>query len=504
MTASVRSDVPIDSHRRLADLDGPARWPLLGNLPQLEIPRLHEQLEAWAHRFGPLYRLRMGTRDVLVVARADLIATVLRDRPDGWRRMRTMADAIREIGGHGVFSAEGDEWRRQRRLVMSAFDPGHLKRFFPALVRVTERFKARLDTAADRGEAIDLQPLLMRYTVDVTAGLAFGADINTLEQPGDAVQQHLDKIFPMLMRRINLPFPYWRYVRLPSDRAFERHLVEVHRAVRAFIGQARERMRLDVALREHPSNLIEALIAATDEAGTGLSEDDLAGNVLTVLLAGEDTTANTLGWALHRLHRNRDAWQALVREVDESLGDADMPRSFEAARGLARIEDSVNEAMRLHPVAPVLYFENNRPTRLGGIELPEGTLVFCLTRVPAVDTQRVADAGEYRPERWRAGQPGQSEPPVEPGQPGRIGQPGEGTEAVLAGHALLKASTPFGAGPRLCPGRYLAMLEMKMVLATLARNHELIEVGTADGAPVRERIAFTMFPVALRLRIARR
>ena len=238
MAASAGSDVIPDAHRRLAELDGPPGWPLVGNLPQIEIPSLHTQLEAWARRYGPLYRLRLGPRDVLVVSQADLIASMLRDRPDGWRRMRTMADVIREIGGHGVFSAEGDEWRRQRRLVMSAFDPGHLKRFFPALVRVTERFRARLDAAADSGQPVDLQPLLMRYTVDVTAGLAFGADINTLEQPGDAVQQHLDKVFPMLMRRINLPFPYWRYVRLPSDRAFERHLAEVHRAVRGFIGQA--------------------------------------------------------------------------------------------------------------------------------------------------------------------------------------------------------------------------------------------------------------------------
>lgn len=486
MAASAGSDVMPAAHRRLAELHGPPGWPLVGNLPQIEIPSLHTQLEAWARRYGSLYRLRMGPRDVLVVSQADLIASMLRDRPDGWRRMRTMADVIREIGGHGVFSAEGDEWRRQRRLVMSAFDPGHLKRFFPALVRVTERFRARLDAAADSGQPVDLQPLLMRYTVDVTAGLAFGADINTLEQPGDAVQQHLDKVFPMLMRRINLPFPYWRYVRLPSDRAFERHLVEVHRAVRGFIGQARERMRRDGSLREHPSNLIEALIAATDDAGTGLGEDDLAGNVLTVLLAGEDTTANTLGWALLRLHQNREAWQALVREVDDSLGGDDMPRSFEAARALDRIEDSVNEAMRLHPVAPVQYFENNQPTRLGGIDLPEGTLVFCLMRVPAVNAELVADAGEFRPDRWRAG------------------QPGEGAQAGAPGVALLKASMPFGAGPRLCPGRYLAMLEMKMVLSTLARNHELIEVGTADGAPVRERLAFTMYPLGLRLRIARR
>src|SRR5678816_1912721 len=177
----------------------------------------------------------MGRRETLVVARKDLIAQILRDRPDGWRRLQSMQDIIREMGSHGLFSAEGDDWRRQRKLVMAAFDPGHLKRYFPSLVRVTGRLLKRLDAAADSGEILDLQTVLMRYTVDVTAGLAFGIDMNTQEQPEDALQGHLDKVFPMLMRRIFAPFPWWRYMRLPSDRAFDRHLEKVHEAVRGFV-----------------------------------------------------------------------------------------------------------------------------------------------------------------------------------------------------------------------------------------------------------------------------
>jgi cytochrome P450 len=109
---------------------------------------------------------------------------------------------------------------------------------------------------------------------------------------------------------------------------------------------------------------------------------------------------------------------------------------------------------------------------------------MCLMRPGAVDQSLAADAAEFRPERWTEASP--------------AGPAGD------AARGLLKASMPFGAGPRLCPGRYLAMLEMKMVLATIARNFELIDVSTGDGAPPQERLAFTMFPVDLKLKVRRR
>jgi cytochrome P450 len=472
--------------RAIASLPGPASWPLVGNLLQVDKERMHATLEAWAKEYGALYRFNMGRRQTLVVGRADLIAQIMRDRPDGWRRLQSMQEIIREMGSHGLFSAEGDDWRRQRKLVMAAFDPGHLKRYFPALVRVTERLLRRLHSAAGSGEMLDLQSLLMRYTVDVTAGLAFGIDVNTQEHPDDPLQSHLDKVFPMLMKRIFAPFPWWRVAKLPSDRAFDRHLTKVHGAVRGFVQAARERMDQNRELHQHPTNLLEALIAARDEDGSGLSNEAIAGNVMTVLLAGEDTTANTLSWTLYLLHTHRSAWNEVVRQVDETPGVELLPRTFETARGFEHIERCISEAMRVRPVAPIFLFERNSDTVLDDISVPAGSTVVCLPRRGSVDTQAVPDAEQFRPERWN------------PAASNSV----EGYDP--SNREMLKASTPFGAGPRLCPGRYLAMLEMKMVLATIAKNFELIEVATEDGTPPKERLAFTMFPIGLRLRLAPR
>ena len=475
---------PFTKAKRIADLDGPRGWPVLGNLLQLDLPRFHEQLEGWAKVYGPLYRLRMGPRDALVVARPDLIAAILRDRPGGWSRYQAMRAVAQEMGVNGLFTAEGDAWRRQRRLVAAAFTPSHLKRYFPLVKLMTERLKERLDLAAGAGSWIDLQPMLMRYAVDVTASLAFGIDVNTIQQAHGTLQQDLDKVFPVLMRRINAPFPVWRYVKLPADHAFERHLAAGHAAVRAFVQTVRGRIAENPELAGRPTNLLEAMLTSRDAGGVALTEAEVAGNVFTMLLAGEDTTANTLAWTLHLLHTHPQAWRAVVAEVDASLGASLVPDSIQVAGELAEIECCSNEAMRLRPVAPLAYLENNAPAEVGGVALPARTFVLGVMRSGAVDTATAADAAEFRPSRWRVAEAAAGQPAADAGD-----------------RQLTAASMPFGAGPRVCPGRYLALLEMRMVLATIARNYELVEVGTEDGAPPRERLNFTMSPVGLRMKL---
>ena len=121
-------------------------------------------------------------------------------------------------------SAEGDEWRVQRKVVAQALNSAHINRFFPKLHATTERLLRHWHKAAAANESVDLCRDLMRYTVDVTTQLAFGVDFNTLESDGPVLQHHLDKVFPIVHRRINTPFPYWHYLKLPSDRELDKAL----------------------------------------------------------------------------------------------------------------------------------------------------------------------------------------------------------------------------------------------------------------------------------------
>jgi len=469
--------------RRIRDLPGPRGLPIVGNLFQLDIASLHRTVEDWHRQYGDYYRFRNARAEMMVVADPEAIGALLRDRPDGFQRTSRMSSIADSMGFHGVFSANGERWRRQRPMVMAGLDPAHVKSYFPALVRVTERFARRWQRAADSQATIELQTDLMRYTVDVTAGLAFGADINTIESDDDVIQQHLDKVLPALFRRLMAPFPYWRYFKLPQDRALGRHLEALHHAVDGFISGARQRMQEEPARRAEPTNLIEAMLAARDTEGSGVDDGDVAGNVLTMLLAGEDTTANTLAWMIWLLGRNPAALERARSEVLSVLGDARLPSRYEQLGALPYVEACANETMRLKPVAPIIILEAIRDTVVAGIEVPARQLVMCLMRPPAVNEKYFPDAQSFDPARWLES---------------------HGGNAARSASSAKRVAMPFGAGPRLCPGRYLAMLEMKMVMAMLLAGFELESVGTADGAEPRERMAFTMQPVGLRMRLSRR
>ena len=461
--------------RRFSSLKQPPAWPLVGSLPAFDPPRVHLIFEEWARHYGTPFRVHLGKRYMLVIDDPAEIGRIMRARPGAFRRVRPVESVFRELGVAGLFSSEGADWERQRRLVMRAFDPGHLRRFFPSLVMVTERLRKRLARAAQSGEVLDLQAEFMRYTVDVTAGLAFGVDINTIETGEDAIQRHLDKVFPAINRRMSAIFPYWRYFKLPADRVLERDLAAVRKAIDGFIDAARRRMEAEPGLREKPENLIQALLAARDAPGSDFSEADVTGNVFTALLAGEDTTANTLAWLCYLLAETPDAQRAVQQEADTVLGARMVADDAPLIDALRVTEAATREAMRLKPVAPLLTHESNEAVVVCGIELRARTPIATLLRPAGLDPALFPEPNSFRPARWL--------------EPSLTAERESGAKRVLM---------PFGAGPRFCPGRHLAMQEILMVTAMMMKSFS-IERDT--GSQVRERFALSMMPEGFRARL---
>lgn len=460
--------------RHMNDLPGPRPWPLAGNLPQLRPLRIHQDVEAWARQYGPLFKITFGRTPLLVVADHALVSAVLRDRPDGFRRPTITARISDEMGGRpGVFLAEGAAWRDQRRMVMTALAPHAVKAYFPSLVKVALRLQKRWQQAARSGRIIDLAEDLKRYSTDVVAGLAFGTEVNTIDGGEDVIQRHMDVVLPAVARRSIALFPYWRYIKLPQDRQLDVHLLALNKAIDELIAAARARLTAEPSRRERPANLLEAMICAADEGGSGVTDEAVAGNVTTMLLAGEDTTSNTLAWMLYLLQRNPAAMQKAREEITRIAPD---PRAFtiEQMDALDYLDACAQEAMRLKPVAPFIPLEALRDSVVGDVRVPKGGLVWCVMRNDSVAESHVPDAVAFQPERWL--------------------QRGEG--------AINKqVSMPFGAGLRTCPGRYLALLEIKIAAAMLLSSFQIQSIDTADSKPPEELMAFTMSPIGLQMRL---
>jgi cytochrome P450 len=478
--------------RRAEDLPGPRGLPVLGNLLQVDPDRMHLQFEAWSAEFGPFFKLRFGPRIVVVVGDHEATAAALRDRPDGFRRTSRMEEVGAEMGlTPGLFAANGETWKRQRRMVMAGFDPAHVRRYHPALLGVAERLGRRWTRAAQAGSSIDLQADLMRYTVDAIAGLAFGAEVNTLESDGNVIQQHLDKIFPTLFKRMMSPLPTWRWVRTPAVRAVERSMAAVDQAVEGFVTQARARLLAQPELRLKPQNLLEAMLAAADEEGSGIDDRQVAGNVLTMLLAGEDTTANTLAWLIDLLWRHPAALARATEEVRRVIAPqagGDLAPSLEQLGELDFIEACIHETMRLKPVAPLIGLQALRDTVVGDVAIPAGMVIINVMRRDSVSESHLPRAANFEPGRWLADS-----------APGAAAGLATGLSTTAR-----RTSMPFGAGPRICPGRYMALLEMKLAMVVLLGRFDIQSVGTADGQPAREQLKLAMAPVGLRMRLRER
>lgn len=461
----------------LSTLPMPRALPVVGHLLDLSGvgSDVYSVLENWASEQGPLFRVRTPRRDMVVIADGEIARQVVRSRPTRFARYRVMRDVIEEIGVRGVFTAEGAAWKRQRRLVMAGFNSRALLASFERVSEITGRLRAHL--AEQSGEPVDVVAELMRYAIDVTGAVALGQDFDTLRRGPDVLRRHLQVVFPSVARRMANPIPYWRYgLKFARDRELENSIRAVSEIVMDLIRDARR--RLDEGEVDAPRNMIEALLVARDDddPSIALTDHEVYSNVLSILIAGEDTTANTAAWMLHYASRLPRVAHRLRQEAEAAFDGPVLP-SHEAARKLPYTAAVAYEAGRLRPVGAILFSEalegavlNGTP--YGDVPVPSGTPVFVMTRHIMNDAANFGRPDEFLPERW-----------LDDERPKGLAH-------------TPKLDFSFGGGPRICPGRPLALLETAMIASMVAKSFDLEPVVPE----VTERIGFTLGPRNLKLR----
>jgi len=315
---------------------------------------------------------------------------------------------------------------------------------------------------------------MMRNTVDITTTIAFGYEMNTLDNDKDVIQEHLEKVFPMINERITAPIPTWRYFKTKKDRELDKALLEIEQTVKRFIDEAKIRLREQPEIKENPTNFLEALLAE-QEKGETFSDHEIYGNVFSILLAGEDTTSNSISWALYYLGQNPEMVNRIRKEADEVYGESLFPSDYDDLNKLSYTEAVATETLRMKPVAPNLYHQANEDIEIDGLLIKKDTPLIFQTKVAQTDEQYFAHAESFLPERW-----------LKEGCP-------------FSGPHTPDVISVFGGGTRFCPGKNLAMKEMVMALSMICKNFDvMLDVPAQD---VKEIFAFSMYPENLWIKL---
>ena len=405
-------------------------------------------LTSMAQVDGEIVHYRLARRDVYLLKSPELVREVLVTRQHDYAKGEGLRWARRFLGD-GLLTSEGELHTRQRRLAQPAFHRQRLAAYGEVMV-------ACAVTARDRwreGEEIAFDQEMVRLMLSIAGRTMFGADTEGLsEEVGGA----LTDIMALFLRFAN-PFAFvLDALPLPSNARYERARRKLDAIVYGLIEQGR-RGGTD------RGDLLSLLMMARDEdGGPGMSDVQLRDEVMTLLLAGHETTANALGWTFHLLSVNPEAESRLHRELDEVLGGRrptveDLPRLTYAERVLA-------ESMRLYPPAWAIGRRARRDTDLGGAHIPADALVVSSPYVMQRDARLFPDPLRFDPDRFTA--------------EARGGRP-------------KFAYFPFGGGARACIGEPFAWMEGVLVLATLAQRWTLRRV---PGHPVEPQGLITLRP----------
>ncbi len=354
-------------------------------------------------------------------------------------------ELLRPMLGNGLLTAEGDFWRKQRRLMQPAFHKEAMAALAGIMQEEADRCADGLLAAADRGEAVDVSAAMNRTTMAIVARSLLGGMV-----PGDMdrISRHLDWLNRDVNHRIMHPLQLPLWMPTPRNRAAKRRLEALLELIRRFIARRR-------ASAERGTDLLSMLVDLRDaDTGEGMSDRQLQDEVATIFVAGHETTANAMAWALYALARHPEA----ARYLERGLEAHPATQGREDPAGLPEVRHVARETLRVYPPAWVVGRATAEPLELGPWRLPAGVNLL----VPTLALQRDAawwpDPDAFRPERH--------------------------ADAAAEAARPKGAYLPFGAGPRICIGLNMAWMEMHILLPTLWRRLRFRAEGSVGLQPL--------------------
>ncbi len=385
-------------------------------------------MQHMATQFGNIFQLRMLWINLLVVNEPELVRELLVKRANQTERDPYSGRVFKRILGEGVLVAEGETWKRKRKLVQPAFHAMRIRNYTDVMAAYTREAVEAWQT----GDELEIDKELTRITLRIIAKTMYNVDIAEVTE---TIGRNMAITTSIAEEQLGEPFILPKWIPTPRNRRQNQALALTHDLLGDII---RER----AASGRDEGDLLSMLLQARDESdGSALTEQELLDECTTLFLAGHETTAALMTWVCYLLAQNPAVLEKLRAEVDGVLETQAV--TFEALAQLPYTEWVIKEVLRLYPPAWSVGRIATEDFELGTRQVKKGTVLLVSPYVMQHSADFFPDPERFWPERWAAEQP----------------------------HRY--AYIPFGAGPRVCLGNMFAMLEARVILTTLVQHVDL-------------------------------
>ncbi len=407
----------------------PGAKPFIGVLPQLQADPLGV-MERATLEFGPVAQLKLPTTVGHVLGTPKLAHHVLVANVKNYAKQTLGYKALRLALGNGLVTSEGDFWKRQRRIAQPAFHRERLANFGVIMTRAADEMVDRWPM----GEPFDFAHEMMRVTMRIVGEALLSADVTgTSGEVGEALTDALEALIHRTLHPLSPPM----WLPTPRNLRFKKALAKLDGVVLGIIDERRRNPG------RHDDLLAMLMESKDPETGQGMTDAQLRDEVMTIFLAGHETTANNLAWTAVLLGQNPAVERRLVQEIDEQLHGA-LP-AMESVGRLPFATNVVKESLRLYPPVWVLARKVLEDDTVDGWFFPKGSMVFvspwALHRLPEYWEAPLA----FDPDRWS-----QEDPRRQHG-----------------------SYLPFSMGQRKCIGDMFAMVEAQLILTTILQRVKL-------------------------------
>ncbi len=426
----------------------PQGLPLLGVLPRFAGNPLQFLLNS-AIRYGPVVRLNLASRQTYLVSQPEGIKYVLQDNNRNYNKGYHQA---KPLMGEGLVTSEGEFWRSQRRLIQPSFSRQQLAEYARVMVDTTLEFIPRWDALANSQQPVNVAEEMMRLTQTIIVRTMFSDDVG---DQAEALGKAFDQTLEHLNQALFSPHPLVEKLPTPANRRHQRALRFLDEFIYALIEKRR-------ANPEAQNDLLSRLILARDpESGAGMPDRQIRDELMTIFLAGHETTANALAWTYHLLGSHPEVEARLVEEMSSLAGS---PPALEDLPNLPYSAMVFSEALRLYPPAWMFARHAIEEDVIQGVRIPAGAMIFLSPYVTHRHPAFWEDPERFDPERFT-----------------------EERSAERPRYAYF----PFGGGPRQCIGNHFAQMEAQLIMTLMLQRYHLQPV---EGSPVKPTPIATLQP----------